>query len=182
MDKNIKKYGYSSIDNISGKKFNTESLFNFNPKAENKNGEWISLQPLGTEGQGTTQFPDRKKYSLIQFAIPIGGGVKFAVSEHFNIILEYGIRKTFTDYLDDVGGTYADPQYLAMEDMIAAQLSDRTIALQDFLANNPTADITVWSQNTDKQRANPNGWNDWYTFAGITLSFKIVETPKVCQF
>ena len=89
---------------------------------------------------------------------------------------------TFTDYLDDVGGTYADPQYLAMEDMIAAQLSDRTIYLQDFLANNPTADITVWSQNTDKQRANPNGWNDWYTFAGITLSFKIVKTPKVCQF
>ena len=46
------------------------SLFNFNPKAENTytNGEWVSLQELGTEGQGTTSYPDRKKYSLIQFS------------------------------------------------------------------------------------------------------------------
>ena len=39
------------------------SLFHFNPKAENPDGEWINLQPLGTEGQGTTTYPDRKKYS-----------------------------------------------------------------------------------------------------------------------
>ena len=31
MDKNGKKYGYSSVDNITGKKFNTDSLFNFTP-------------------------------------------------------------------------------------------------------------------------------------------------------
>jgi len=31
MDKNEKKYAYSSVDNITGKKFNTDSLFNFTP-------------------------------------------------------------------------------------------------------------------------------------------------------
>ena len=82
------------------------SLFHYNPQAENGNGEWVDLQELGTEGQGTTTFPDRDKYSLIQFAIPMGGGVKIAVNESFNIILEYGARKTFTDYLDDVSTTY----------------------------------------------------------------------------
>ena len=88
------------------------SIFSFNPQAENINGEWVDLQELGTEGQGTTTEFDgntRAKYSLIQFAIPIGGGLKIAVNENFNIVLEYGARKTFTDYLDDVSTTYAGP-------------------------------------------------------------------------
>ena len=61
---------------------------------------------MGTEGQGTTTFPDRKKYSLIQFSAALGGGVKIAVSNSFNIIFEYSTRKTFTDYLDDVSTTF----------------------------------------------------------------------------
>ena len=43
------------------------SIFHFNPQAENKNGEWVNLQELGTEGQGTTFFPEKEKYSLIQY-------------------------------------------------------------------------------------------------------------------
>ena len=148
------------------------SLFNFNPKAENKNGEWISLQPLGTEGQGTTKFPDRKKYSLIQFAIPIGGGVKFAVSEHFNIILEYGIRKTFTDYLDDVSSTYPGPNpgvaapsaWPPGMGAVAKEMSD------------PTGTHTL-----GEERGDPNK-NDWYSFAGITLSFKIPQNTIGCDY
>ena len=149
------------------------SLFNFNPKAENKNGEWISLQPLGTEGQGTTQFPDRKKYSLIQFAIPIGGGVKLAVSEHFNIIFEYGFRKTFTDYLDDVSSTYAginpnssNPYPVGMS-LEAQEMSDPVSA-----SNKHTI---------GEERGNPNQ-NDWYSFAGITLSFKIPKNTIGCDY
>ena len=52
------------------------SLFRFNPHAEANNGEWVALQPLGTEGQGTTAFQDRKNYALTQFSIPMGGGIK----------------------------------------------------------------------------------------------------------
>lgn len=82
------------------------SLFHFNPQAENTTGEWVDLQELGTEGQGTSLFSNRSKYALMQFAIPMGGGLKIAVNPSFNIILEYGIRKTFTDYLDDVSTTF----------------------------------------------------------------------------
>ena len=39
-------------------------------------GNDVELQPLGTEGQGTS-LSDRKKYSLNQFSIPLGIGVKF---------------------------------------------------------------------------------------------------------
>ena len=56
-------------------------------------GECVDLQELGTEGQGTTLFPDRDKYSLIQYAIAMGGGFKIAVNPSFNIILEYGAEK-----------------------------------------------------------------------------------------
>ena len=35
-NKNGKKYGYSSVDNLTGKTFNTKSLFNFTP-VKNKN-------------------------------------------------------------------------------------------------------------------------------------------------
>jgi len=34
---NEKKYGYSSVDNITGKKFNTEMLFNFKSPTKTKN-------------------------------------------------------------------------------------------------------------------------------------------------
>lgn len=148
------------------------SLFHFNPKAENPNGEWINLQPLGTEGQGTTTFPDRKKYSLIQFAIPMGGGVKIAVNKSFNIILEYGIRKTFTDYIDDVSTTYAGPNRqgiwpVDMESNDVRYFSD------------PTGKEDINYQGV--QRGNPDK-KDWYSFTGITLSFKLNNNTTGCDY
>ena len=141
------------------------SIFNYNPQAENKKGEWVDLQELGTEGQGTTTYPDRNKYSLIQFAIPIGGGVKLAVNESFNIILEYGARKTFTDYLDDVSTTFvggnetAYPIEMTIEDQ---EMSDpRGTHLKD-------------DQRGDEDK------KDWYSFVGITLSFKLNNNTKGC--
>ncbi|MBC8464408.1 MAG: hypothetical protein H8D62_01900, partial [Bacteroidetes bacterium] len=142
----------------------------------------VELQPLGTEGQHSTHYPEKDPYMLQQFAIPLGVGFKLSLGEKFSMVAEYGIRKTFTDYLDDVGGTYADPQFLYMENPTAANLSDRTLASQYYILANPGADITSWTANVGKQRADANNWNDWYAFAGITLSFKIVSTPKVCQY
>ena len=143
------------------------SLFHHNPQAENKDGEWVDLQPLGTEGQGTTMFPDRKKYSLIQFAIAIGAGVKIAVNESFNIILEYGARKTFTDYLDDVSTTFVggngDPYPIDMEQE-AEEMSD-----------------PLGTHSKNIQRGDPDK-KDWYSFVGITLSFKLNNNTKGCDY
>ena len=130
------------------------SIFNFNPKAENQNGEWVNLQELGTEGQGTTTYPQRNKYSLIQFAIPMGGGLKIAVNESFNILIEYGIRKTFTDYLDDVSTTYPGSSLVDM--------SNEAIYMSD----------PQGTHLKDDQRGDDTK-KDWYSFAGITLSFKL---------
>ena len=171
------------------------SFYQFNPQAREfdtqnpfdndgvgTSNEWVELQPLGTEGQHSTHYPEKDSYLLQQFAIPLGVGFKLSLGEKFSMVAEYGVRKTFTDYLDDVGGTYADPQFLYMENQAAANLSDRTLASQYYMLANPGADITSWTANVGKQRADANNWNDWYVFAGITLSFKIVSTPKVCQY
>ena len=141
------------------------SLFRFNPKAESNNGEWVALQPLSTEGQGTTSFQDRKKYALTQFSIPMGGGFKIAVNKTFNIILEYGIRKTFTDYLDDVSTSYIGGNLIDMSPL-GIEMSDKSL-------NGPQAKNFQRGDSKD---------NDWYTFTGITLSFKILSEKERCNY
>lgn len=149
------------------------SLFHFNPQAENPaNGEWVDLQPLGTEGQGTSSFSSRSKYALTQVAIPMGGGLKIAVNPSFNIILEYGIRKTFTDYLDDVSTTFVGngSSYPLEMNLDAIAMSDPIAVLKPSLAH-----------SQGDQRGDPNK-NDWYSFAGITLSFKLNNNTKDCDY
>lgn len=81
-------------------------------ETNNNNGEyearkWVKLQPLHTEGQGQPGYD--KPYSLVTLAVPVGFGVRYALNQNFNIGAEIGFRFAFTDYLDDVGGNYANP-------------------------------------------------------------------------
>lgn len=102
------------------------TLFFFNPKAQ-YGGKWYFLQPLGTEGQNDPSYSGVKKYRLFSFAIPIVGGFKFSFKRNWNIAIEAGVRKTFTDYLDDVSGKY--PSYASLpggSTGLAAALSDRS--------------------------------------------------------
>lgn len=42
------------------------------------------------------------EYSNIQGSIPFGGGLKYVYNPKWYLSLEFGIRKTFTDYLDNI--------------------------------------------------------------------------------
>lgn len=42
------------------------------------------------------------EYSNIQLAIPFGGGMKYVLNPKYYIAFEFGIRKTFFDYLDNI--------------------------------------------------------------------------------
>lgn len=81
------------------------SIFSYDPYAY-LNGQKYFLRPLGTEGQGSAAYPDRKPYSSMAFAIPFGVGVKYALNDKMNIGFEVLHRFTNTDYLDDVSTTY----------------------------------------------------------------------------
>ena len=141
------------------------NYMHMDPKAQ-YNGEWISLQPLGTEGQETS-FNSQKKYSLHQIVIPFGIGIKVNLSHHACLSMEYGIRKTFTDYLDDVSGLYPNLDLLEIESGIpAADLSDRS--------TNPEG---INQSSYGLQRGNSTD-KDWYAVSGFTLTYEFTSNSS----
>ena len=157
----FKKYRFSPYI------FGGAGLFTFNPQAyffdpANLEGYWIDLAPLSTEGQGLPEYPNKKTYRTAQIAFPFGLGFRYSLNSIFSIGLEWGMRKTFTDYIDDVSGFYADPLILeAQIGAMSAHFSDRSEV------PNPVG----------SQRGNSNK-TDWYSFAGVTLTAKIGKGRK----
>ena len=140
------------------------ALYRFNPYANDTLGNKIYLQPLSTEGQGLSQYPDIKEYGLTQFAVPFGIGLKLRVSENAVLGLEGGMRKLFTDYLDDVSGRYIDQNVLAAErGPKAVEMAYRGGELKDAAASYPPAGTLRGSSK----------FKDWYYFSGITLTIGI---------
>lgn len=139
-------------------------LFYFNPQAQ-MNGTWYPLQPLGTEGQGV--IPSREKYSRIQVAIPLGIGFKKSINSRWGISFEYGIRKTFTDYIDDVSTTYVDKNILinGPGGSLAATLANRS-EHQD--PKDPMYGSTVAGQQRGDSR-----YTDSYMFAVFSATYKL---------
>lgn len=152
VEYNILPYVSNSVNNKwAPYVFTGVSLFHFNPKTDFEN-QTVKLQPLGTEGQGKPGNPD--KYSRLQLSIPFGVGIKYSIGNRWNLGLEVGVRKTFTDYLDDVSTEYADLEGLAADVADNSENSDR-FDKQAFQAGDG--------------RGNPEA-DDWYTFVGLTIS------------
>lgn len=138
------------------------ALYHFNPYAFNGGTDKIYLKPLSTEGQGLPGYADRKPYSLTQAAIPFGGGVKFAVTDNLHLGLEVGLRKLFTDYLDDVSTSYADPTDLLVG---RGQLSvDMSYRGDD--AGNPVYPAKGAQRGGSKKQ-------DTYYFTGLHLTYRL---------
>lgn len=139
------------------------AMYKFDPYTYDINNQKIFLQPLRTEGQGITGYPDRKPYKLTQFAIPVGGGVKFALGDNFRIGIEAGLRKLFTDYLDDVSTNYIDPaDLLAAKGPTAVSISYRSDEVGGSL---------VYPTKVE-QRGSPKS-KDYYYFTGIHLTYRL---------
>jgi len=142
------------------------SYFRFDPQAFFDN-EWHNLQPLGTEGQGLDGFPE--VYELFQIAIPVGVGVKYALNDQWNIGLEVGLRKTFTDYLDDVSGVYGDQSLiLAGNGALAAALNDRAGEITD----EPIV------RTPESQRGNSEK-DDTYIIGAVFISYNFADNGLV---
>jgi len=117
-------------------------VFFYNPQGQYLDNKWYGLKPLCTEGEGLVS--GKKKYSLFQASIPFGIGFKYAIDKDWSIGIEYGIRKTFTDYIDDVSTVYADPIVLAAENgPIAAKLADRSIVPAGETPNNTGLHVEI---------------------------------------
>jgi len=138
------------------------SAFYYKPQAEFE-GEVYSLQPIGTERQNESD-GSKKKYAKVGVAIPIGGGIKYSFSPFWAIGVEGGLRKTFSDYIDDVSTVYPG----GLSDPLANSLSDRS---------SEVTDPPIGKEG--KQRGFAEN-NDSYLFMGITISYwpHKVRCPK----
>ena len=139
------------------------AVFHFNPYAFDTLGNKVFLRSLGTEGQGLPQYPEKKIYRNNQFAIPFGVGIKLALTDKLQIGLELGLRKLFTDYLDDVSGTYADSSILAA----AKGAQAVAFAYRGKEIHGATAYPTAGSI-----RGNPKN-NDWYYTSVLRMRYSI---------
>ncbi len=139
------------------------SNFSFRPSAIDSAGNKVFLQPLSTEGQGFYQ--DRKPYKLNQFAIPFGGGVKFAFSDNFRLAIEVGLRKTNTDYLDDVSTTFVD------EGVLLANRGPKAVELA-FRGDELKTGLAYPADGSQAQRGGEK-FKDWYYFGGINLAIRL---------
>ncbi|HTF04715.1 MAG TPA: DUF6089 family protein [Bacteroidia bacterium] len=78
-------------------------------------GEWVNLRPLTTEGI---------RYTQVTLVIPASAGFYFTINKRHRIGWNLCWRTTFSDYLDDVSGQYADPSLLPSD--MSAIMADRT--------------------------------------------------------
>ena len=85
-------------------------IFKFDPYTTDPNRNKVYLHKLTTEGQGLVQ--GIQPYKKTQFSLPLGFGVERTLGEDTRMGIEFGYRKTFTDYLDDVSHNYADQTVL----------------------------------------------------------------------
>lgn len=137
--------------------------FYYNPKEE-LDGKWYSVRKNHTEGQGLPGGP--KQFSNFNMAIPMGLGFRYAVDKRWSIGAEFGIRKTFTDYIDGVSGKYYDNAKIAQAyGTTAAKLAD------------PNLETIPGATNAGQERGNPK-YKDSYMFLTINVGYKFTKQHR----
>lgn len=138
-------------------------VFHFSPYTLSETGNKVFLSGLSTEGQGFPEYPDRKIYKTIQVNVPIGGGLKYALSDYIYIGFELGFRKLFTDYLDDVSTKYIDQNILlARKGQTAVHYAFRGDELKPPLQYPDAGSLRGNSKR-----------NDYYYFGQFRISFRM---------
>jgi hypothetical protein len=112
-----------------------------NPQADYGQG-YVNLNTMNSEGQS---------YSNYQFALPFGVGIKWNITEQIGLGFEWGPRRLFTDYLDDVSRAWP------------------TNAVS-------TAPVTG---EPGTMRGNPRS-KDWYFFYGFTAQIRLPNRMNAC--
>ncbi|MDN3581318.1 DUF6089 family protein [Mucilaginibacter flavus] len=128
------------------------------PHAE-YNGHTYGLRQLKTEGQTAP-------YGTNTVVIPYGVGIKYNIYGKFNVGADIGYRYTFTDYLDDVSGSYADKNKLTSS--YAKALSDRS---------GEKTGIYIGTAGTQRGDFKPR---DTYFLLNFTISYTFVT--QRCYF
>ncbi|NJM93706.1 MAG: hypothetical protein HC842_02735 [Cytophagales bacterium] len=87
-------------------------------------GDWVSLRSLQTEGQNAGL---SHEYSNWQLAVPFTLGARYRLNNALDLSLQFSYRWLFTDYIDDIGGNYANPDMLKSD--LARVMAFRTLEI-----------------------------------------------------
>ncbi|TDH23095.1 hypothetical protein EXU57_18770 [Segetibacter sp. 3557_3] len=137
-------------------------VFSYDPYAYLGDQKYF-LRAIGTEGQGSALYPERKAYGSMGVCFPVAVGFKYNVSPSVNMFAEVGYRFTNADYLDDVSMTYAPDAFSPLPNgspSIGQLLSDRSYE----------TGVPIGIKN--RQRGNSQQ-KDAYVLAQIGVSFNI---------
>ncbi len=142
-------------------------VFGYNPYTTWQNQRYYFRElPVGTEGQNSPLYPERKMYAPTAMSIPFGGGIKYALyGGRLNIAFEILHRFTNTDYLDDVSSTYVDAAAFPKPPggiSVSQMLSDRSGELGITPIGLP-----------GRERGNGSRQKDQFVTALLTLSFNL---------
>lgn len=154
----FKYFTGSKVNWITPYVFAGAGAFFYNPTSGG-----VSLRAMGTEGQNIG-YLGRKPYSLTALSFPFGIGAKVSLTRKLSLGAYWEMHKTFTDYLDDVSSTY----YLN-----GASINP---AVPEEYFSDP-----LRTHDKGMQRGNPKS-NDWFSFAGVTLTYSIkLHSTKKCR-
>lgn len=163
----LAEYNFFNLDQMRWTPyvFGGLAVYHFDPFTYDPSNTRVYLQPLTTEGQGITGYQG-EPYKLTQMAIPFGGGFKYVLTDRLQLGAEVGIRKLFTDHLDDVSGNYADPaDLLAARGQQSADLAYRGDELPGGNPNSPGKGLTRGGAK----------YKDYYYFTGLHLTMQLGE-------
>ena len=145
------------------------SVYRHNPEGRVLNAEsdlfspiWHNLRPLRTEGQ-------TEEYSVFGLAIPAGMGLFFTFDKKWRVGWELSWRTTFTDYLDDISGTYGNPADLPSN--LAREIASQSNAGVIARINDPNSGSVNdhrYVEGFSTKRGDPSN-NDSYLTTQITV-------------
>lgn len=164
---NVTGYDPMNNQNFTAYPFVGYNHLFFNPRAEYK-GKWYDLQPLGTEGQGLSKYPDRKPYKLNAGSITFGGGLRLAATSKLSFGIEFAAFRVFSDYIDDVAG-----YYVPYTDILQANGNQVAAALSNREAERLGRDNIELKNSTDP-RGNLKVFDYYYQF-GITMTYNFFD-------
>lgn len=136
-------------------------FFYFNPMAK-LNGTYYDLAPLQTEG---IKYP---KYSL---TIPFGLAYTYSWARKYKIGFEVGMRKTFTDFIDDVHAKYvSNDELLKLNEGTGDGPLAVTLANRNPEVTDPELKKLYGNYWPGQKRGNGNT-NDYYIFTTVNFSY-----------
>lgn len=149
---------------LAGYLYGGLGVLSFNPESTLDGSEYVELQPLRTQGQGSGASPayDATPYELTRVTAVLGGGVRVRFAERIVVGVELGGRKPGTDFLDDISETRVN--YL---DILSQQPNGGLAAR----FSNPAVENV--SEVTDLSYRRGGDAEDYYFVGSITLGITI---------